>query len=160
MKRSLIDRVIYAITKKPNHYIEVKNPPKTVSEKLSRPQDARQVQYNEWSRRHQVFSGSYLPYQAKDLINNGWDEKSLSKNKYETELVRRSTGQHVLRHGRHINKNGEIEPTHYHWKNKKDPKLSKKQHQNVYYFDKYGNTCPRGSEESHLKPKKKRKTKK
>ena len=47
MARSLIDKIIYSITKKPKHYVEVKNPPKTVKEKLSRPQDARQMQYNE-----------------------------------------------------------------------------------------------------------------
>ena len=31
-------------------------------------------------------------------------------------------------------------------------KLSKKQGENVYYFDKYGDTCKRGSDESHIKP--------
>ena len=43
MARSLIDKIIYSITKKPKHYVEVKNPPKTAKEKLSRPQDARQI---------------------------------------------------------------------------------------------------------------------
>ena len=37
--RSLIDKIIYSITKKPKHYVEVKNPPKTAQEKLARPQD-------------------------------------------------------------------------------------------------------------------------
>lgn len=46
MKKSLIDKFVYSITEKPKHYVEVKNPPKTVAEKLTRPQDARQVQYN------------------------------------------------------------------------------------------------------------------
>lgn len=48
-ERRMIDRFIYSITKKPTPYVEVKNPPKTVKEKLARPQDARQVQYNRWS---------------------------------------------------------------------------------------------------------------
>ena len=29
MKRNSIDRFIYSITKKPAHYVEVRNPPKT-----------------------------------------------------------------------------------------------------------------------------------
>ena len=152
MARSLIDKIIYSITKKPKHYIEVRNPPETIRGKLARPQDARQVQYNKWSKAHQVFSGSYLPYQVRDLEHRGWETKRDSKNAYETEHFRKSTGQHVLRHGRHINKNGQLEPTHYHWKNPDSKKLSKKQGENVYYFDKYGNTCKRGSDESHIKP--------
>ena len=39
MARSLIDKIIYSITKKTKHYVEVKNPPKTAQEKLARPQD-------------------------------------------------------------------------------------------------------------------------
>ena len=33
MARSLIDKIIYSITKKHKHYVEVKNPPKTAKEK-------------------------------------------------------------------------------------------------------------------------------
>ena len=152
MARSLIDKVIYAITKKPQHYVEVKNPPKTAREKLARPQDARQVQYNKWSKHHQVYSGSYLPYQTRELENRGWETERRSKNAYETEHIRKSTGQHVLRHGRHVNNKGKIKKTHYHWKNPDSKKLSKKQGENVYYFDKYGDACKRGSDESHIKP--------
>jgi hypothetical protein len=47
---------------------------------------------------------------------------------------------------------GKLKKTHYHWKNQDSKKLSKKQGENVYYFDKYGNTCKRGSDESHIKP--------
>lgn len=50
MARSMIDKIIYSITKKPKHYVEVKNPPKTVREKLAHPQHARQVQFNRWSK--------------------------------------------------------------------------------------------------------------
>ena len=35
MARSLIDKIIYSITKKPRHYVEVKNPPKTEREIIS-----------------------------------------------------------------------------------------------------------------------------
>jgi len=105
-------------------------------------------------------SGSYLPYQIKDLVNRGWTTARPSANSYETEHVRKSTGQHVLRHGRHLNKNGIVEPTHYHWKNPATAHLSKKKKQAVYYFDKFGTLCARGSVESHLKPHKTRRKKK
>ena len=160
MARSLIDKIIYSITKKPKHYIEVRNPPETIRGKLARPQDARQVQYNKWSKAHQVFSGSYLPYQVRDLEHRGWETKRDSKNAYETEHFRKSTGQHVLRHGRHINKNGQLEPTHYHWKNLNAESLSKKEKKLNYYLDKYGSVCARKSEESHIKPFKARRNKK
>ena len=127
MVRSIIDRIVYSITKKPSHYVEVKNPPRTATEKLARPQDARQVQYNRWSKNHQLYSDSYLPYQEKDLEKRGWITKHPSKNHYETEHIRKSTGQQILRHGRHINDRGELERTHYHWKNPEAENLSKKQ---------------------------------
>lgn len=152
MSKSLIDKIIYSITKKPQHYVEVRNPPKTAREKLARPQDARQMQYNRWSKGHQVYSGSYLPYRTSELNKRGWTTEHPSQNPYETEHIRKSTGQHVLRHGRHINRQGRLEKTHYHWKNPEAEKLSKKQGKTIYYFDKYGNTCQRGSDESHIKP--------
>jgi len=160
MSTKLIDRLIYFITERPKRYVEVRNPPNTTAEKLLRPQDARQVQYNRWSKAHQIYSGSYLPYQIKDLVNRGWTTARPSANSYETEHVRKSTGQHVLRHGRHLNKNGIVEPTHYHWKNPATAHLSKKKKQAVYYFDKFGTLCARGSVESHLKPHKTRRKKK
>ncbi len=43
MLKKIIDKIVFAITKKPKHCVEVKNPPKTAIEKLSRPQDARQM---------------------------------------------------------------------------------------------------------------------
>ena len=80
MARSLIDKIIYSITKKPKHYVEVKNPPKTAKEKLSRPQDARQMQYNQWSKRYKMYSGSYLPNDHNELRKKGWDKKKASDN--------------------------------------------------------------------------------
>ena len=160
MARSLIDKLIYSITKKPKHYVEVKNPPKTAKEKLARPQDARQAQYNKWSKYHQVYSGSYLPYQTRELENRGWKTERRSDNTYETEHIRKRTEQHVLRHGRHINQYGQLEPTHYHWKNPSAEGLSKSKKKANYYFDKYGNVCARKSDESHIKPFRTRRNKK
>lgn len=159
MKKNIIDKIVYSITEKPKHYVEVKNPPKTAAQKLARPQDARQVQYNKWSKVHQVYSGSYLPYQQEQLKKQGWMCDHRSKNKYDSELIRKSTGQHVLRHGRHTNERGVIEPTHYHWKNPDAELLSKKKGKTVYYFDKFGDVCSRGSDESHIKPHKTRRSK-
>ena len=48
----LIDKLIYRLTRKPKGYKCVNNPPKTSLEKMLRPQDARQVQYNEWLKYH------------------------------------------------------------------------------------------------------------
>ncbi|MBO5899086.1 MAG: hypothetical protein J6R04_08760 [Clostridia bacterium] len=118
------------------------------------------MQYNEWSKARQVYSGSYLPYQAKELDKRGWKSLHPSKEPYDTEHIRKSTGQHVLRHGRHKNQKGEIEPTHYHWKNPDAAGLSKKQGQAVYYYDAFGNVCARGSDASHIKPHKTRRRRK
>ena len=157
-----LEKFIYSITKKPKQYVEVKNPPKTVAEKLQRPQDARQLQYNRWSKSHQIYSGSYLPYRYDELIKQGWVEENAGKSKelFNKEFRRKSTGQHVLRQGRRQLKDGSIELTHYHWINPMAQSLGKKEKRNNYYFDKYGNVCGRGSLESHLKPHKTRRRKK
>jgi hypothetical protein len=154
-----IDAWVYNNSKKPKHYKEVHNPPKTDEEKRNRPQDARQIQYNNWSKFFQVYSGSYLPYQAKELSCRGWIVQHKSNNSYETEHIRKSTGQHVLRHGRHVNVRGVLEPTHYHWKNPKADSFPKKQKNSVYYYDKFGDECARGSYMSHIKPHKTRRKK-
>jgi hypothetical protein len=38
MARGLIDKIIYSITRKPKHYVEVKNPPQKHSRKKKRRQ--------------------------------------------------------------------------------------------------------------------------
>ena len=75
MARNLIERIVYLITEKPKHYVEVRNPPKTAREKLARPQDARQMQYNRWSKHYKVYSGSYLPENDRRLLKKGWEDK-------------------------------------------------------------------------------------
>ena len=57
-KKNFIDKIVYNMTSKPKHCVKVRKPPKTALEKLSRPQDARQEQYNRWSRCFKVYSGS------------------------------------------------------------------------------------------------------
>lgn len=150
----LVDRFIYKITKKPKCYKEVKNPPKTILEKLFRPVDARQVQYNNWSKAHQVYSGSYLPYKGDELRKQGWKKITDKGNRttYNERYVRNSTGQEVLRHATHINERGKKEKTHYHWRNPESKNMPKSQRNKRYYLDKYGQPCARKSEESHIKP--------
>ena len=158
MAKSWIDKIIYKITEKPECYKEVKNPPKTALSKLLRPQDSRQVQYNNWSKALQIYSGSYLPYSGKELIKQGWENVLIQQNKatFNQEFIKPSTGQKVLRHGRHTKKSGTSTKTHYHWKNPDAENLAKKEKQQNFYFDKYGEVCARKSPESHIKPHKTR----
>lgn len=162
MAKSIIDRIIYKITQKPPHYKEVKNPPRTAIEKLLRPQAARQVLYNKWSIAHQIYSGSYLPYSQKELLKQGWVILPTKDNKtpYNKRLIKKRTGQNILRHETHTKQNGTIERTHYHWLNPDTDGLSKKKRNDVYYIDKYGEICARGSFESHIKPRKTRRKRK
>ena len=148
MKRNIIDKFIYSITTKPTHYVEVRNPPKTTSEKLSRPQNARQVQYNRWSKWYKIYSGSYLPENDRRLLKKGWENKtdSVVKNNKQSNpskfYRRKSTNQWVRN-----------DTDHWHWYNwwqgEIDNKKLKKQ--NNMYYDKYGALCKKGSKESHIK---------
>ena len=113
-KKRLIDRLIYSVTKKPKHYVKVKNPPRTAKEKLSRPQDARQMQYNRWSERYKIYSGSYLPNDHSDLTKKGWRKKKASDNTHHI-YQRRSTNQTVRHDDERVKKDGTIAPSHWHW---------------------------------------------
>ena len=151
MAKNWIDKIIYSITRKPTHYKEVKNPPKTIIGKLFRPQDARQQQYNCWSKAFKVYSGSYLPIDDKKLERRGWEIKKLLKNGGKV-IQRKSTGQTVRSesHG---------QPHHYHWLdfwekpfvNANFKKFKSKEFggQNVYY-DKYGVLTHKGDPKHHL----------
>lgn len=147
MARSLIDMFVYWITKKPLHYVEVKNPPKTVVEKIAHPQDARQVQYNEWSKRFKVYSGSYLPDDGSKLTTRGWEDSthSVIKNNRPTNKSkfyrRKSTNQWVR-----------DDVTHWHWYNWWNRKLNHKAIRSLdyTYFDMFGVPTKKGSIESHL----------
>ncbi|MBQ7364483.1 MAG: hypothetical protein IJW46_02670, partial [Clostridia bacterium] len=94
MKHSMIDRLIYAVTQRPKHYVEVKNPPRTAAEKLAHPQDARQMQYNRWSKRYKIYSGSYLPENDRRLLKKGWEDKKSLQNG-GTIIQRKSSGQTI-----------------------------------------------------------------
>lgn len=153
MARRLIDRIVYAITKKPKHYVEVKNPPLTVLEKMARPQDARQMQYNIWCRRYHIYSGSYLPDKPTKLYKKGWEMKRQRTN--DTVVIqRKSTGQTIRSetHG---------DAHHYHWLDYWEipfshPRFRKVEGQGyrhqLVYFDKYGQLVSRNDENHHIWP--------
>lgn len=151
MKRKFIDKFIYSITKKPEYYVEVRKPPKTALGKLMQPQTARQVQYNEWSKRLKVYSGSYLPKNDRQLLNKGWEDKKHLANGGKV-IQRKSSGQ-TVRAEEHGN------PKHYHWldywekpfSNSKFRKFKEKEFggQEVYY-DKYGKLTSRKDPAHHL----------
>jgi hypothetical protein len=145
MKRSFIDKLIYKITEKPQHYVEVKNPPKTMLEKLARPQDARQVQYNEWSKRRRVYSGSYLPKNHSDLLGNGWNKKKVSDATHHF-YQRKSTNQTIRYDDDRVNRRGQFEKGHYHWYNwwknyfgkKTEERFRKAPRNKNIYYNEYG----------------------
>ena len=143
-----IDRWVYYHSKKPRHCVDVRNPPKTPEEKMARPQDARRLQYNRWSKRYKVYSGSYLPKDHNELKKKGrvnatntFVKKNNSTNPSKF-YRRKSTNQWVR-----------CDQDHWHWYNwwlcEVNHKKIKKQ--DYLYYDKYGEYCKKGSRESHLK---------
>lgn len=146
-KNKLIDRVVYLWSRKPNHYKEVRNPPKTNLEKLLRPQDARQVQYNNWSKKFKVYSGSYLPKDKNKLLKRGWEDQTNTvvknnKSSNPSKFYRRKSTKQWVRN--------DVDHWHWYnwWKKNMDSKIIKKQ-ENMYY-DEYGNPCKRDTQESHI----------
>ena len=154
MLKKIVDKIVYKTTKKPSHYVEVKNPPKTLIEKLARPQDARQVQYNNWSKAHRVYSGSYLPDNGEKLLKKGWADESKTassaltqgRNDNQPSFYRRKSTNQWVRH----DKNDQ----HWHWYNwwRKDGlnKYFRKNKNAEPYLDKYGEPCKVKSKQSHL----------
>ncbi len=147
MKTSKIDRWVYSHTKKPSHYREVRKPPRTPKEKRERPQDARQMQYNRWSKHFKVYSGSYLPKDERKLLKQGWVEEKPSKKpiKKSTFYRRKSTNQWVRND--HDNK-----PWHWYnwWKKILGTKHFRDTNFEDAYLDKYGDVCGGGDEQHHL----------
>ena len=153
----LIDRFIYSITQKPSHYVEVKKPPKTTREKLTRPQDARQMQYNKWSKRYKMYSGSYLPKDHNELTYKGWKKKKVSDNMHHI-YQRKSTNQTVRHDDERIKKDGTIAPSHWHWLVWWKPYYGKKtrkrfnnaKNSDKIYYNKYGVKVSSNNPDHHL----------
>lgn len=111
--KKLINQWVYKNSTKPKHCVEVRNPPKTALEKLLRPQDARQMQYNRWSKRFKIYSGSYLPADHRELLKKGWVRKKISSST-NSFYQRKSTNQ-TIRYDEAQFKKGRFEKGHYHW---------------------------------------------
>ena len=152
----LIDHWVYAVTKKPKHYVDLRHPPKTALEKLSRPQDARQMQYNRWCRRFRIYSGSYLPTEPERLLKKGWEDKTeevTSQPPHETlpDFYRRKSTSQWVRFDH------DKKPWHWHWYrcwSKKLDKVFLQQNESTMYYDRYGNECGRNDPSSHLERRK------
>ena len=149
MLRKAFDRFVYEHTKKPQHYVRVERP-KTL-------QDLRQIQFNKWSIRYGIYTGSYLPEDPNVLKRKGWRETTSPNNKTKDHLdfERKSTGQSV-RYDKKAFKRGRWEDEHYHWRNGNTLSERRKQTEATKYIDRYGNVCEDGSPASHLAPKDKK----
>ncbi len=153
-RKSFIDSLIFRITKKPECYKRVKNPPKTPLQKLLHPQSARQQQYNNWCKRNEVYNGSYLPENPNLLLKKGWTETTSPKNK--TGNIRdfqRKSSKQMIRYDSKTYKKGRWEDEHYHWKTGKSINENRKISDDKKYINRYGKTCAKDSHESHLAPK-------
>ena len=153
-KKSFIDKLIYHITKKPDCYKRVKNPPQTLLQKLLHPQQARQQQYNDWCIKYGVYCGSYLPENPNTLLKKGWNETTHPNNKTgdHRDFQRKSTKQ-TVRFDNQKYKNGKCEDKHYHWNNATTTQSKRALTNDKKYLDRYGNPCAKDSPESHLAPK-------
>ena len=130
---------IFKHTVKPIEYVHVDNP-KTK-------QEYRQLHFNNWCKAKNVYSGSYLPVNHKDLLNKGWIltgkhfyNKYINKSKKLLhrpiyQYKRKSTNQEVEFHREYE----ECCVEHYHWKAGKD-----------LFKDKYGVVGKKGEVEHHL----------
>lgn len=145
MFNKLKKKIIYALTKKPEHYVRVDRP-KTL-------QEHRQVQYNKWCIAKGAFNGSYLPNNPNTLLKKGWTETTNFKNTAgdNRELTRKSSGQRV-RYDSGVLKSGKVVEKHYHWYNACSNTETKKLKNATLYLDRYGNTCAKGAAASHLAP--------
>lgn len=163
MARSYIDRFIYSITKKPKHYVKVKNPPRTIAEKLARPQAARQMQYNRWCKRYRIYSGSYLPKNPASLKRKGWKKKSISDSKHYF-YQRKSTNQTIRYDCDTYDRKGNFIKAHYHWYvwwrnyfgKTIEERLRKKQYKNngneKVYYNEYGQKTSFSNPDHHIYP--------
>ena len=144
--QKMFNRYVYEHTKKPTHYVRIANPKSL--------QDFRQIQFNRWSKRFGVYSGSYLPDDPLTLRKKGWNEQTSPKNTTgdHRTFQRKSTGQ-LVRFDRKSFKKGRFEDEHYHWKNAKSDREFRKKDESEKYIDRYGNICADKSPESHLAPK-------
>lgn len=143
--KSLANKIVYSLTKKPEHYVHVDKPKNL--------QDLRQIQYNNWCKAKGVYNGSYLPEKPDTLLKKGWVDTTSPKNKtgYIRDFTRKSSGQKVQFNDGRFNDKSEWEEKHYHWENPNPDKTTGKTKDATKRLDRYGLPC--GNEHrSHLAP--------
>lgn len=145
----IIKSVVYHCTEKPEHYVHV-DEPKTMQER-------RQVQYNNWCKAKGVYNGSYLPKNPNLLMSSGkkgWVEMTSCKDGTSNHRIfrRKSSGQVVDYNGKTLTNRNTMADEHYHWRTASTIKGNRKISNAIKYRDRYGNTCSKGSKESHLAP--------
>ena len=127
---------IFKKTTKPTEYVHI-DKPKTA-------QDYRQIHFNNWSKFHHVYSGSYLPNNPEKLERNGWDKIVAIDKCNKAIYERKSTNQQVLFEGT----GKDVNVTHYHWFiGKFRDKINKKK-----LYNRKKEKCDKGSIESHILP--------
>ncbi len=147
MMNKLFNKVVYATTKKPEHYAHV-DKPKTF-------QDHRQVQYNNWCKRKGVYNGSYLPEDPQTLLKKGkgWEYATKhEEHKQDNKQYQRKSSKQIVRFDNDKVEEGILKEKHYHWEVGKSVREQReirknKQHE---YIDRYGERCREKSPESHL----------
>lgn len=143
--KSITKRIVYNFTKKPTQYVHV-DKPKSL-------QDLRQIQYNNWCKRYGVYNGSYLPKDPNRLTFKGWKETTNPNNQSRSRLFeRKSSGQTIRYDDKALTIRGTVADEHYHWDNPNKDMTSGKTQNNTKYLDRYGNSCKKGSKQSHLAP--------
>ena len=144
--KSLANKIVYSLTKKPEHYVHVDKPKNL--------QDLRQIQYNNWCKAKGVYNGSYLPEKPDTLLKKGWVDITSPYNKtgYIRDFRRKSSGQVVEFNDTKINQFNELEEKHYHWRTPESLPENGRKEKEFTRFDRYGKPCTRKEQRSHLAP--------
>lgn len=150
--KKIIEKIVYYTTDKPKYYKVVKNPPKNAIEKLIRRQDARQVQYNKWSRVHKVYSGSYLPENPEDLFKKNWTLQKVGNQNHR--VIQRNTTKQTVRYDYHKG-----DKPHAHWLDLWDKNISSNSYNKFrdkefsgkdVYYNKYGEVVSKRDPSHHI----------
>jgi hypothetical protein len=123
------------------------------------------MQFNRWSKRHKVYSGSYLPHNHRDLLKKGWKKKKVS-NQHHHFYQRKSTNQTVRYDDSYTKPDGTfVRGNHYHWYMwwkkyfgpQKESYFRHKQYQNnkteKVYYNEYEEKTSLSNPDHHIYPK-------
>lgn len=123
---------------------------KEVDEEKGINNNRKQKQTNWLANKFNIYGGSRLPEDPNELIKQGWKDVThpdKKKNHNGSTYFNEKTKQKVNFDYGDDKLTGYKRKNHYHWKN--NSFTSKKID---YYYDKYGNVCGKGSDNSHILP--------